>query len=191
MSHEIRTPMTAVIGYADLLADPETPCEARGEFVDLIRRNGNHLLQIINDILDLSRIEEGKLNVCVEPVSPAELAREVERLLRDGARAKDLRLEAEISDGLPETIETDPLRLRQILLNLVSNGVKFTESGSVRLQVAPDDAHASRIRFTVEDSGIGMDEAARARIGHLFDAAVRRNRPGARHRAPARRVPGR
>jgi CheY-like chemotaxis protein len=168
MSHEIRTPMTAVIGYADLLADPETPCEARDEFVDLIRRNGNHLLQIINDILDLSRIEEGKLNVSVEPVSPAEVAREVERLLRDGARAKGLRLEAEICDGLPETIETDPLRLRQILLNLVGNGVKFTESGSVRLQVAPDDPHASRVRFSVEDSGIGMDEKARARIFEPF-----------------------
>jgi len=168
MSHEIRTPMTAVIGYADLLADPETPCEARDEFVDLIRRNGNHLLQIINDILDLSRIEEGKLNVSVEPVSPAEVAREVERLLRDGARAKGLRLEAEISDGLPESIETDPLRLRQILLNLVGNGVKFTESGSVRLRVAPDDPHASRVRFSVEDSGIGMDEKARARIFEPF-----------------------
>jgi K+-sensing histidine kinase KdpD/CheY-like chemotaxis protein len=168
MSHEIRTPMTAVIGYTDLLADPETPTEAREEFIELIRRNSVHLLQIISDILDLSRIEEGRLDLSVEAVSPVELAREVEALLGESARAKGLRLEVVLSETLPDTIETDPLRLRQILVNLVSNGIKFTDFGGVRLEVVPDDPRPLCLRFAVEDSGIGMDEEMRSRIFEPF-----------------------
>jgi signal transduction histidine kinase/CheY-like chemotaxis protein len=134
MSHEIRTPMTAILGYADVLAGQLDNAEHL-EALNIIRRNGDHLLAIINDILDFSKIEAGKFQVERQACSPAAVAAEVVSLMRVRARGKGLDLKLEFAGALPETVLTDPARLRQILLNLAGNAVKFTETGSVRIVV--------------------------------------------------------
>ena len=134
MSHEIRTPMTAILGFADILAgqldDPD-----HLEALNIIRRNGDHLLTVINDILDLSKIEAGKFRVERQACSPAAIAADVVSLMRVRADGKGLGLQLEFAGPVPETVWTDPARLRQILLNLVGNAIKFTETGSVRIVV--------------------------------------------------------
>src|SRR5438093_3146421 len=119
MSHEIRTPMTVILGHADLLADPATPEPERTHSVERIRRHGGHLLRIINDILDLSKIEAGKMAVELALCSPTELVDEVASLLRTQAIQRGLTFDVEYRGPLPERVRTDPTRVRQILLNLV------------------------------------------------------------------------
>ena len=172
MSHEIRTPMTAILGYADLLLDEEgieNGSPSTGDrIVETIKRNGEHLLGLINDILDLSKVEAGKMQI--EPVrcSPCELVADVVSLMRVRATAKHLKLESDLTPPLPETILTDPLRLRQVLVNLVGNAIKFTDQGEVRIAVRlTEDSGQPRLRFDVTDTGIGMDEE---QIGRLFQA---------------------
>jgi PAS domain S-box-containing protein len=158
MSHEIRTPMTAVLGYLDLLEEAlEDPAQSRSN-VATIRRNAQHLLSVINDVLDLSKIEAGRMTVESLPVSPVELAREVLELYRPNAAAKGLPLVFEPEGALPAVIRTDPLRLRQILTNLVGNAVKFTQAGQVAITIRLEEhtSAAPRLRFSVRDSGIGM-----------------------------------
>ena len=138
MSHEIRTPMTAILGFADVLLDEagldRSPPERARRF-GTIQRNGKHLLELINDILDLSKVEAGKMQI--EPVrcSPFGLLAEVVSLMRVRADAKHLKLETDMAGPLPETVLTDPLRLRQVLVNLVGNAIKFTDQGEVRITV--------------------------------------------------------
>lgn len=148
MSHEIRTPMTAILGFTDLLADPTVPAESRQEYIETIRRHGAHLLDLINDILDLSKIESGKFAVHPAYVNPLTLLGEVVSLLRAKAQAKRLALSAECRGEVPSAVRTDPMRLRQILINLVGNAVKFTEEGFVRVELqflkqSPEDAASS------------------------------------------------
>jgi PAS domain S-box-containing protein len=154
MSHEIRTPMTAILGYADILAahlqDPgDLDC------VETIRRNGRFLIQIINDILDLSKIEAGKLEIQPERFEPHRVVEEVQSLMDVRAREKGLPIRVEYDGPVPETIESDPTRLRQVLINLVGNAIKFTEAGEVRV-VVRHDPNVGQLAFNVEDSGIGM-----------------------------------
>ncbi len=159
ISHEIRTPMTAILGYTDLLLDPERPHEDRGEWMRTIRRNGDHLLSLINDILDLSKIEAGKLEIEWRPCAPAEIVRDVLSLVSRSALEKGLELRVEYAGPVPASIRTDPTRLRQILVNLVANAIKFTGEGSVRVAVAHEPvsgASPSRLRFDVVDTGIGI-----------------------------------
>jgi len=172
MSHEIRTPMTAALGYMELIGDPKTNSDERAELIDSANRNGQHLLDIINDILDLSQIEADRLRLTLKPVRLAELCREVESMLRQKAREKELRFEVEYSDELPEIIQTDPIRLKQILVNLLGNAIKFTESGFVHLSVSLVGAsmpNKLELRFEVTDSGIGIDEATQE---HMFEPFV-------------------
>jgi signal transduction histidine kinase len=178
MSHEIRTPMTAILGYADLLDGaimrcPECPsnalCQQRQtgrEAIGTIQRNGNHLLALINDILDLSKIEAEKLQIEPTGCSPAQLVSEVVSLMRPQATAKHLTLKTEFAPPLPESVFTDPSRLRQILVNLVGNAIKFTDQGEVRLAVRLN-ANSGRLGlcFDMIDTGIGMNEE---QIGKLF-----------------------
>ncbi|NLX99978.1 MAG: PAS domain S-box protein [Rhodopirellula sp.] len=166
MSHEIRTPMTAILGFADLLLESVDSPEAT-EAVTTIRRNGEYLLSLINGILDLSKIEAGKLHVERIGCSVVETVEEVEKLMRIPAQAKNLPLVVEYAGPMPRQIETDPVRLRQILINLVGNAVKFTEVGSVRLIVRfqPAGDHPAEMHFDVVDTGIGM---TRANIDTLF-----------------------
>jgi signal transduction histidine kinase/AmiR/NasT family two-component response regulator len=167
MSHEIRTPMTAILGYAELMLDPALAEPERRESVLTIRRNGEHLLAIINDILDISKIEAGQMTVEMIPTSPRVVLEEVCSLMQVRAANKGITLSKEISGPLPAGVRTDPTRLRQILINIVGNAIKFTESGAVRIHVVFQDGPAPVLRFDITDSGIGMTEE---QIGRLFRA---------------------
>jgi signal transduction histidine kinase/DNA-binding NarL/FixJ family response regulator len=157
MSHEIRAPMTAILGYAELLLDPSQSHHDRVESVQTIQRNGEHLLTIINDILDLSKIEAGRMVVERIACNPAIIVAEICSMVRSRAKAKRLEFDARLDGPIPTTIKTDPTRLRQILLNLTSNAIKFTESGRIELVIRlrmKDDI--PRLIFDVIDTGIGL-----------------------------------
>jgi len=158
MSHEIRTPMTAILGFTDLLTGDATTPEERVEHIRVIRRNGEHLLSIINDILDLSRIEAGRLNVELVPAEPLRIVEEVRSLMQVRAADAGIELRCEHVWPLPERVLTDPVRLRQILVNLVGNAIKFTERGSVTLRVRADRTEPPTLRFEVVDTGIGIPQ---------------------------------
>ncbi len=184
MSHEIRTPMTAILGYTDLLADPDTPPDDRPAYVETIRRNGEYLLDLINDILDLSKIEAGKMTVDRVACSPVALVADVVSLMRVHANRGGLVLDVEYAGAIPERIHTDPMRLRQILLNLLGNAIKFTEAGGVRMTVGTMGmshtygADHACLSFAVTDTGIGITPEQQARLFRPFaqaDAAVTRH----------------
>jgi len=174
MSHEIRTPMTAILGYIDLLTEQDISPTDRYEYVETIRRNGEGLLRIIDDILDISKIEAGRMTVERIACSPLSIVAEVASLMRPRAIAKNLSLEVEFGGAIPESIQSDPTRLRQILTNLVGNAIKFTEFGGVRLMVRmvdPPEAPAARISFEVTDTGVGMKVEQFERIFEAFSQA--------------------
>jgi signal transduction histidine kinase/DNA-binding NarL/FixJ family response regulator/HPt (histidine-containing phosphotransfer) domain-containing protein len=158
MSHEIRTPLTAILGFAENLLEPAMTDHDRRVAVKTILRNGEHLLEIINSILDLSKIEAGKLEVELLRISPVQLAADVVSIMRVRADAKNLPLQLKFESPVPETILSDQTRLRQILLNLIGNAIKFTETGRVELAVALADNTAGRpqMQFKITDTGIGM-----------------------------------
>ncbi len=177
MSHEIRTPMTAILGFTELLLEGgpagTTPGdETSREALDTIQRNGRHLIGIINDILDLSKIESGKLEIERAWTSPRQIVGEVVELMRVRADGKGLRIDANAGGSLPEAIETDPTRLRQVLINLLGNAIKFTETGAVRLttrwQTAGDHGE---LLFEIVDTGIGMSDEQISRLFQPFSQA--------------------
>ncbi len=170
MSHEIRTPMTAILGFADLLSaegDITRAPKSRLHAIRTIQRNGRHLLELINDILDLSKIEAGMLDVDPIRCSACHVAADVVSVLRVRAENKHIHLKLHFDGLMPETVYTDTTRLRQILLNLVSNAVKFTDAGEVLLSVRllEQDQDQPRLEFTVKDTGIGLTDE---QIGRLF-----------------------
>jgi PAS domain S-box-containing protein len=169
MSHEIRTPMTAILGFAEMLSDPAVSPEVRAECVQTIRRNGLHLLEIINDILDLSKIEAGRMDLESIPCKTRHIIEEVINLMRVRASAKAIDLRVEYATPVPETFKTDPTRLRQILINLVSNAIKFTERGGVDIEIrylpAARPNGPSMLEFDIRDTGIGM---SREQVDKLF-----------------------
>jgi len=170
MSHEIRTPLTAIIGYSDLLKN-ETQSEAdREDQIESIQRAGRHLLEIINDILDLSKIEAGELMIETLWVSPMEIVKEVEDLVTLRAESKGLKFSVKYEYPLPDLIHTDPTRLRQILLNLCTNAVKFTDEGSVSIRVSFLPLQ-QLIQFDVTDSGIGINDSELQRLFRPFSQA--------------------
>src|SRR6185369_1920506 len=133
MSHEIRTPMTAILGYLNLLADERTTDVERASHIATIRHNGKHLLRILNDVLDLSKLEAGKMTIERTACSPIEVLADVASLMSPRATEKHLAFVVESDGPIPERIEADQTRLRQILINLVSNAIKFTTAGEVRI----------------------------------------------------------
>jgi signal transduction histidine kinase/DNA-binding response OmpR family regulator len=174
MSHEIRTPMTAILGYAELLSDPEASAHDREAYVETIRLNGEHLLRLVNDILDLSRIEAGRMPVERVDCSPAQLVAEVVSSMRVRADSKKLRLELDYAGPIPERIQADPTRLRQILMNLVGNAIKFTEQGGVHVSVGlvpGADGTSATLRFAVADTGIGITREQQERLFVPFGQA--------------------
>jgi signal transduction histidine kinase/CheY-like chemotaxis protein/HPt (histidine-containing phosphotransfer) domain-containing protein len=173
MSHEIRTPMAAIIGHADLLLDSDRSAAERLDSVAIIHRSGEHLLGIINDILDLSKIEAGGMTVEHVECDPCRVVAEVASLMRPRAQEKGLTFEVKLEPPLPRTIESDPTRLRQILLNLVGNAIKFTKTGSVRVVLRLEDAAGSgpRLKAEVIDTGIGMTKDQLARLFQPFTQA--------------------
>ena len=171
MSHEIRTPMTAILGYVDLLADhddgnPNAP--SRDESVDAIRRNARHLLAIINDILDLSKIEAGQMKVDCQRVRTLDIVHDALRMMDDRARQKGIALRLMLDGNVPEEISTDPTRLRQVLINLLGNALKFTEHGAVTLTVRRPAGTGSELAFEIADTGIGMSPEQLSRLYRPF-----------------------
>ena len=175
MSHEIRTPMTSILGFADLLSDEvwaKDPSKRR-EAIETIQRNGRHLLEIIDDILDLSKVEAGQLLIDRMPCATRQILQDVDELLRARAEAKGLAFEIDCEDAVPALIETDAVRLRQILINLVGNAIKFTEAGAIRLRVRLEQSAAGepRVGFEVSDTGIGISDEQLAKLFHPFSQA--------------------
>jgi PAS domain S-box-containing protein len=171
MSHEIRTPMTAILGFAERLADEGLDAADRRECASVIERNGAHLLAILNDVLDLSKIEAGNLMVEHAGCAPALIAKEVVDLLQQQARGKGLALEVECSGRIPDRIRSDPTKLRQVLLNLVGNAIKFTETGSVTVRVDLLPAERPQLSFEVVDTGIGLAQDQLDRLFQPFTQA--------------------
>ncbi len=173
MSHEIRTPLTAILGYTDVLIDENWGPEA-SDSLEVIRRNGTHLLAILNDILDLSKIDAGMMSAERIECSPQEILTDVVSLLQQQATGKGISFEVQQVGPLPNLIQTDPTRLRQILVNLVSNAIKFTEKGGVRLVAKMDDdgdKSESHIRFEVIDTGIGLTPEQQTKLFNSFEQA--------------------
>jgi signal transduction histidine kinase/PleD family two-component response regulator len=166
MSHEIRTPMNGVIGMAELLLDGPLNTQQR-DCAKTIRDSARALLTVINDILDFSKIEAGKLEMEVSPVDVRDLAEDVARLIAAQAHAKGLEVTAHIDPAVPDLVKGDPGRLRQVLVNLCGNAVKFTHEGEVALdvKVAANDAGSTTLRFEVRDTGIGIPAN---RLDNLF-----------------------
>jgi CheY-like chemotaxis protein len=185
MSHEIRTPLTAILGYAELLRDDGDLARAperRLDTIDTIQGAGQHLLTVINDILDISKIEAGKMTVEAVETPIVSVLHEIESLMRPRAAEKGVTLTARLETPLPERVMSDPTRLRQILVNLVGNAVKFTEAGSITVAArAEKRAGGERLTIEVEDTGPGLTGAQVARIFSSFgqaDASVTRRHGG-------------
>ncbi len=168
MSHEIRTPMNSIIGFSDILNEEPSLSADHRKYIQLILNNGRILLQLINDILDFSKIEAGKLNTEIIEVSLFEFLEDLNSLLRPLALGKGLDFEILQCGDLPAIIHTDPVRVRQCLVNLVSNAVKFTSSGHVFVNVyIQRQDESDYIRFDVEDTGVGIPED---KIRTIFEA---------------------
>ena len=168
MSHEIRTPLSSIIGMADLLWEGGLDPSQR-KYVGILREAGEHLLGLINDILDLSRIEAGELRLERRDLNlRAEVERAVE-LVAPRARMKGLELHCRVAPGLPAAVQGDPLRIRQVLVNLLGNAIKFTERGEVLLLVERAAAGGDELRFAVRDTGIGMAPDQLERIFRKFE----------------------
>jgi signal transduction histidine kinase/CheY-like chemotaxis protein len=169
MSHEIRTPMTAILGFTDILTQGVTDPE-RIKTASIVKRNGEHLLDIINDILDLAKLDAGQVDVVRESCSPSQIVTDVATLMQVRAAAKKLELKVEFDGKIPETIQSSPLRLRQILINLVGNAVKFTETGTVQLvtRLIRDENGRPKMQFDVIDTGVGISQENISKLFHPF-----------------------
>jgi len=171
MSHEIRTPLTAVLGYSEVLSDQirsKTDDEELFRSIDCIQRSGVHLRSIINDILDLSKIDAGKIDIHPVAFDLADLVHEIMDSFEIRAREKKLTLAVEIDQPVPAVLHMDGLRVRQVLINLISNAIKFTDSGSVTLGISHD---GEMVSFVVRDTGVGIPEEMMGRLFHPFEQA--------------------
>ncbi len=172
MSHEIRTPLNAVLGFADVLRRGMAQSrEEEVEYLDLIHRSGRHLLDLINNILDLSKIESGHLQLESVVFSPHRIVHDVASVLRSRAHEQGIQLLVRFDSDLPESIDSDPTKLRQIITNLVGNAIKFTEMGSVTISVTATAGRNPSLKIDVQDTGIGMTPAQQKKVFNAFEQA--------------------
>lgn len=173
VSHEIRTPLLAITGFAELLGDPEIAASDREKYVNAVRRQSEHLLMLINDLLDASKIDAGSMTLEAIAVPIASMLNEVDTMMRLSAERRGIAFSIDHDADIPSCIRADPLRLRQVLVNLVSNAIKFTNEGSVRLHARAQHnaAGAIDLAFEVHDTGIGMTPETVSRLFQRFSQA--------------------
>ena len=182
MSHEIRTPMNGVLGFADLLRS--TPLtEDQAEYVEAIHTSGVRLLRLINDILDLSRIEAQRIELVEAPFEPAACLQDTLTLFAPLAAEKGVRLTLHVDSGVPATIPGDESRVQQVLTNLLSNAVKFTDEGTIHVAATLEEQHGGRpvLHVSVQDTGVGISTDRQARLFEAFyqvDTSLHRNHEG-------------
>jgi two-component system sensor histidine kinase/response regulator len=167
MSHEIRTPMTAILGHAEILGESDLSGEKRNDHLEVIKSSGRHLLNVLNDILDLTKVEAGQLSIRIERFDAVALARDVVQLMRGHARQKGIEVVLHVEGSVPASIRSDPVRMRQILLNLTGNAIKFTQEGSVEVIVRAPNSENEILEVEVHDTGMGIP---REHLENLFDA---------------------
>tara|TARA_R110002111_G_scaffold117466_3_gene179508 strand:+ start:6129 stop:9128 length:3000 start_codon:yes stop_codon:yes gene_type:complete len=172
MSHEIRTPMTAILGFTDILLG-QLKNKEDIEFAKIVKQNGEYLIVVINDILDLSKIEARKMKLEHVPINVQEFVSDLAALMQVKADSSGLKFRITFENPIPETIISDPTRLRQILINLLGNAIKFTETGSVELRIKTiqPESTSAQLQFEVIDTGIGISENALAQIYQPFTQA--------------------
>ncbi len=172
MSHEIRTPINAILGYAQLLQESVTLSKSEKGFVDTIRKSGNHLLTIINDVLEISKIEEGRMEFHMDSFNLHSLVNECANMFRPTIQEKGLELTLTLKENVPYYVKSDQVKIRQMLLNVCSNAVKFTESGGIVIEVSADEHvgkdSASNICIDVSDTGFGIDQRDFERVFDVF-----------------------
>ena len=173
MSHEIRTPVGAILGFSTLLSSSKMSAAERAETVEIINRNGKLLTNIIDDILDLSKVEAGKLEIETVEVPLEEIITDIKSLLNLKAQEKGVDLRIFVDKAVPETVKTDPLRLRQILLNVVGNAIKFTDHGTVdvNIQTETESVNQAKLIFTVHDTGRGITDDQASKLFTAFTQA--------------------
>jgi hypothetical protein len=174
MSHEIRTPLGAVLGFTELLKDPSMSQEERAKYAEIIDRNGKQLSHLINDILDLSKVEAGKLEIEHTAVSLPSLIAETTSMLRALAMEKNINLRVKPWSNIPARVCTDPTRLNQILINVIGNAIKFTQQGEVSVAIETKrvlENGQSLIGIRVQDTGIGITSEQQAKLFHAFSQA--------------------
>ncbi|WP_413585096.1 response regulator [Bdellovibrio sp. HCB274] len=173
MSHEIRTPLGAILGFAEIIGTQDLEAPEREQYFEIIRRNGASLTRIIDDILDLSKIEAGKLATEMAPVSIQTLLQEVLAMFFDNASEKKIQLNGILTEIADLVVITDAVRIRQVLINLIGNAIKFTSQGSVKVfcRAEPLNGIRKKVIFTIEDTGIGMTQEQADRLFQPFTQA--------------------
>ena len=167
MSHEIRTPLSAILGFSEALRDAELSSAEQGHYLQIINRNGLALGKLIDDILDLSKVEAGYLEVDAAPISVLEMVNEIESLLSAKAHAKGISLKVEVTGPVPAKVVTDPIRLRQILINVIGNAIKFTNFGTVTVRIGFEE-FGRYLTIGVSDTGVGISSVQEARLFQPF-----------------------
>jgi signal transduction histidine kinase/CheY-like chemotaxis protein len=173
MSHEIRTPLGAMMGFAELLGDPAATASEKSNYIDIMLKNGEQLGHVINDILDLSKVETGHISFEYLKVRPLQVAHEVVSLMSVLAKEKGLALSFEADDSTPDELATDPTRMKQVLMNLVSNALKFTKVGSIKIKLSGFEGKSGEkcCAFDVTDTGVGIAEESVDNLFKVFSQA--------------------